>query len=126
MEIQWVMLAKEIRTNPDTTMCIDGIFHRIDLDKVVSKPSMMLIAKLNPSPTDIGKTKRLLLRVEHDGELVGGLTTQYRVHDEDTWGNRFPYITMRLAKVGLPYLGKYTFKILVDGEFQNEESITVE
>ena len=30
MEIQWVMLAKEIRTNSDSTMCIDGIFHHIN------------------------------------------------------------------------------------------------
>lgn len=120
MEIQWVMLAKEIRTNPDTTICIDGIFHRIN--SAVFLPSIILIAKLNPVPADIGQTKVLVLDVFHNGIRVGGTKLQYEVHDEDTWESRYPYARLRLGK-GKLHSGKYTFRLSIANESSNEETI---
>ena len=60
MDIQWIIIAREFRTNLDTTMCIDGIFHhlrRVSPDKNVA---MLLIAKLKPSITEIGEIKVIL------------------------------------------------------------------
>ena len=123
MEIQWVMLAKEIRTNPDTTMCIDGIFHRIHSD-VVPLASMLLIAKLNPSPSDIGQAKILDLTVYHNGNQIGWRQFRYKVHDEDMWESRYPYATLPLRNVHLRQ-GKYTFRLSIENESTNEESIIV-
>lgn len=125
MEIQWIMLAREFRENPDSTICIDGIFHRINVGKMTDRPSMMLIAKLNPDPIDVGKVKRLLLRIECDGDFVGGLFAQYKVHDEDIWGSRLPYIMLKIESLSLERLGKYTFRLFVENESQNDESIIV-
>lgn len=122
MEIQWVMLAKEIRTNPDTTMCIDGIFHRIS--STLFMPSVILIAKVNPIPADIGQTKIIELDVYRDSVRIGGTKLQYKVRDEDTWESRYPYAILQLGK-GSINPGKYTFKLSIANESYNQESIIV-
>lgn len=126
MDIQWVIIAKELRTNLDTTMSIDGIFHHIDRSKLISIPSMLLIARIITNPTEVGECKIILLQFEYDKKgVLGTFPMQYQIHDMDTWANRVSYIGIPLRKIKLPYMGRYTFKLFVDNEYKNEESITV-
>lgn len=125
MRIQWIIIAKQYGTNPDTTMYIDGIFHRITIRGENNKVSMVLIAKVNINPTEVGEDKDLILEVSHDkeGRLMAN-HVPYKVRDMTTWANYTPYVSMQLDDMRLPYSGEYTFRLFVDKGY-NEEVISV-
>ncbi len=126
MEIQWVMLAKEIKTNPDTTMCIDGIFHYLTrvLPEIIVP--MLLITKVKLSITEADDAKEVAIAIEHIQRGVVWINKfPYKVHDIGSILNEQPYMVVRLLDVKFPYSGEYTFKVFVDKEYKNEESITV-
>lgn len=126
MEIQWVMLAKEMRTNPDSTLCIDGIFHHLRNVIPNEKNTMMLIAKARASITEAGDVKEIAIAIEHiEKGLVWINKIPYKVHDFTSVLNEKPYIGLRLLDIKFPYSGEYTFKVYVGREYKNEESIMV-
>lgn len=126
MEIQWVMLAKEFRTNPDGTMCIDGIFHHISNALPDENITMMLIAKVRSSITEAGNIKEVGVAVEHVEKGVVWINKlPYQIHDVSSVLNKKPYMIIRLIDIKFPFSGEYTFKMFVDREYKNEESITV-
>lgn len=122
MDIQWVIIAREIRTNPDTTMCIDGIFHHLNTYVFPDgKVDLLLIAKVKIDVTEAGDAKEIAVVIEHIKEgLVWMGTASYKVRDIVKVLNEKPYITLPLRNLELPYSGEYTFKLFVDKEYKNE------
>jgi len=126
MEIQWVMLAKEVRKNSDTTMCIDGIFHHLNNISPDKNVAMVLIVKLKPSITEVGEIKQIGIAIQHTEKgLVWIQKTPYKVHDVYSVLYEHPYMARRLLNVKFPYSGEYTFKVIVPKECEKEESIMV-
>jgi hypothetical protein len=86
----------------------------------------MLIAKANFSPIETGETKTLTLKLIHDknGETLSE-DISYKVPDLVTWADSVTYLKIEIKAVKYQYSGIYTFKLLIDGIYKNEESIEV-
>jgi hypothetical protein len=126
MDIQWMMFAKEYIENKDTTIDINGIFSHLTIGSLVKEAPMLLIAKVKPDISEVGQIKDVIVFVEH---IKKGRTqffrTEYKVHDLATWANFTPYMLLKLKDVKLEHQGEYTFRIFIDKQYKNEESITV-
>jgi hypothetical protein len=127
MDIQWVILARKFKLNTDKTIDIETIFHHINVSKDNNKVDFNLIAKVNILPTEVGKTKELMLVISNrENEYKKGYyLNQYVIPSLKEWANNLPYITVEIENEELPYSGDYTFDLYVDKEYKNGETIGV-
>jgi hypothetical protein len=127
MDIQWVMLAQEIKIRRNKMVDIKGIFHRYVVYRGLNDEiPLLLIYKANIAPSEANETREVSLKVKH--EKNGGLITYqmlYHVPDLSTLVNGVTYIAMKADGIGFEYPGIHTFEFWVDGEYKNEESIDV-
>jgi hypothetical protein len=126
MEIQWVILAQDYLLSKKRNLSIVGIIDQFTIHGDKNKASMYLIAKVIFNPKEAWENKVITLRVDHDkyGELKS-FDKPYKVPDLNTLVNRITYWVTSLSNIEFVYAGKYTFTILIDGAYKNEESIDV-
>lgn len=126
MEIQWIILAAGCELNWNRTVNIWGILHHLTVNSAGKSSPLQLIAKARFSPAESNDTKVITLRVIHSkrGELFAR-SKEYKVPALATVASRITYITMDLNEMPMPYSGDYTFGLLIDGDYKNEESISV-
>jgi len=126
MEIQWIIIAQAYRLNEDRTLNIGRIVHRFTIYGENRTASIYLLAKVYFNPAEAGESKIITLQVNHD--KIGKLESfrmPYKVPNLITVVNRITYIAINLDKIEFQDAGTYTFTMLVDGEYKNEESIEV-
>jgi hypothetical protein len=121
MEIQWVIIARELTVHSDATVSIMGIIHHIDRRKLDMMQGIKVIFK----PNEVGETKTVIMQLLHENNSLGGVKIPYTIHDLDTWLNKVPYAYLPLDRISFPNPGRYTFRLFVDKSYR-EESITVD
>lgn len=83
--------------------------------------------KLNFNPNESSERKTITLKVEHiqREEVVELKDIPYKIPDLLTWATSTTYLVLRLDAFTLPYEGEYAFGLWVDGEYKNQETVTV-
>lgn len=128
MEIQWIIFAKGFNENyEDNTFNILGIFEHVNMWLIPEKKcTVLLIAKVKPNIVEVGETKEIEIEITQiENKWVLKRYTHYKVHDLATWIEKIPYIIIPLRDLEFQYSGEYIFKVLVDGEYKNEELLKV-
>jgi hypothetical protein len=125
MDIQWVIIARSYKLNPNKTLSIDNATDQFVIYGKINIVSLSLIAKVNFSPIETLMDKTITLKIKHDkdGELYSYINP-YKVPDLSTLVNMTTYLVYPLA-LEFPYTGKYTFEMFIDNQYKNEESIDV-
>ena len=101
---------------------IIGIVHRVNLDKYRGEGTIHLIAKVNMMPNEESTEKILKVEIIHN-DYAQTFEMPYKLPSWDVWINEYePYIVIPLRNMKYN-VGRYTFRISVDGELKNEESI---
>jgi hypothetical protein len=127
MEIQWVIItALPMIANLDRTIDINRIFHHYRVTKEFNRASFHLCMKLNISPIELGDAVNITVQIKHDRHgLLESHNRTYKLPDFITGASRTTYIDIGMTDIELPYEGIYTFALLVDGEYKNEEILRV-
>lgn len=125
MEIQWIIIAMKFMANKgDKLFNIIGIVHRVNMSKYKGIGTLELIAKVNMLPHEESMRKMLKLEIVHR-DAIKTFEIPYTLPSWNIWINEYvPYISIPLRNMQFPESGEYTFRLIVDGELKNQESIT--
>lgn len=126
MDIQWVILARAWRINRNGTMDIAGIFNKLGARPPQYEGTLVVLAKVQADPTEVGQKVKLTLQLNRrGGELIESLEGIYDIPDLSIWANSTPFISFDIDEFPFQQTGEYSFDILMDGEFKNREWFTV-
>lgn len=125
MEMKWVIIARGHRLE-NRNLDIWNVLDQLTVYGRKNRFSIHIITKVHFNPNEAWENKKLTLQINHNkrGELHS-YERQYQVPDFNTLLNFTTYIVWEMSDIEFQYEGIHTFKILVDGEYKNDESIDV-
>ncbi len=110
-----MLIARTWRARPDGEIDILGVFDRVVLPGPPFRPKLIVPAKGQFDPTEVGESKTVILRATRtdDGATWDAVTSVYRVPELRRAIEITPYIEFRLD-VNLVRQGEYEFELLID------------
>lgn len=107
-------------------MDVAGIFDKMGADSPQYIGTLVVLAKVQADPTEIGKQVKLTLQLNRKGGgLVESLDCDYDIPDLATWAESTPFVSFDIDEFPFGEIGEYSFDILMDGEFKNREWLTI-
>jgi hypothetical protein len=125
MDVQWVIIADSANLNGNGTIDIIRIKHCLSIWENHHALPVFLIAKPHFSPLEVGQNKVITLKVVSDrNEEIFVEDVSYKVPNLGIWADKITYIKFQPI-VTFHYAGDYDFKLFVDREYKNSESIEI-
>jgi hypothetical protein len=125
MDVHWIVLARSCQLNKNKTLSIDSITDQFVIYGGINIVNLELIAKVAFNPIETLENRIITLKIEHDKSgILNTFKHTYKIPDLSTLLNMTTYLVYPLA-LEFKDTGKYTFKMLIDDIFKNEESLDV-